>query len=198
MRSLHKLCKRKVRHTQTFFRKNITPVNTMKKRRLVRMFRIKIFRFMEAHLSFFLFKKTHLHIENQLSTYFKTDFTASHFLQVVLSVATLLFEIAFSKFVRNKILNKNPKNKSEIIYKFSYKSKCTDVKNAMRQLNLLHNILLGEDDLEITYPQVAKKPSDNAFEILISWEFNVNNLEMLDKIIFKFDEFTDFLDTMSF
>jgi hypothetical protein len=71
------------------------------------------------------------------------------------------------------------------------------VRNALKQLNILHKKLLDDDDLEISYPQFAKTPSDNVFNIMISWEFNVNNPEMLNKIVDQFDVFTAFLNTIA-
>ncbi len=95
------------------------------------------------------------------------------------------------------MLNENPENKLSIIYMFSYKSKCTDVKNAVIQLNLLHIKLLDENYLEISHPQVVKIPIDTFFEILISWEFKVNNPEILGKVVDQLNAFTVFLDTIS-
>jgi hypothetical protein len=69
----------------------------------------------------------------------------------------------------------------------------------MKQLNLLHNKLLDEDDLDILYPHVAKIASDDkVFKILISWEFYVKNPEVLNTIVDNFDEFTNYLNLLSF
>ena len=96
--------------------------------------------------------KTHLHIQNRLSACFKTDFTASHFLQIILSVASLLFEITFSKFSRSKIIiNSGIVSKLTKKFNFTYKSKCTDFNNALNKLILLRINLRHEDELNISH-----------------------------------------------
>ncbi len=145
-----------------------------------------------------LVEKTHLHIEHQQSAYFKTDFTASHFIQVVLSVASLLFEITFSTLSRNKIMiNSGAESELTNKFNFTYKSKCTDFKNAMNQLTLLQANLLREDELDILSLEATKIQCDNHVEISILFVFELNNPEILDEIVEQFDMFTAYLDSIS-
>ena len=114
---------------------------------------------MEVLLSFFVCLKTHLNIENRLSACFKTDFTASHFLQVILSVAALLYEITLSKFSREIKLYSDAE--SELTKKFNFTYKCTDRAIAMNQLELLQGNLLREDGLNVLFLDAKQIPSDN-------------------------------------
>ena len=121
--------------------------------RPVRMSHVKIFRFIEV-LSHFSVEKKH--------TYpFKTDFTASHFLQIILSVAALLFEITFSKFFRSKMtINSDVESDLTKKFNFTYESKCTDFDNAMNQLKLYPINPLHEGGLNILYLEAKPIPSD--------------------------------------
>jgi hypothetical protein len=142
-----------------------------------------------------LFKKTHLHLENQQSACFKTDFNASHFLQVILSVASLLLEITFSKFSRNKmVINSGVESKLTKKFTFTYTSKCTDFNNAMKQLQFFRINLINEVKLKILF---LKLRCDNHVKMSILFVFELNNPEVLDKIVQQFDVFTAYLDTLS-
>jgi hypothetical protein len=122
----------------------------------------------------------------------------SHFFQVVISVAALLFEITLSKFSRQKIMI-NSDAESELTKKlnFTYNSKCTDFKNAMNQLTLLQASLLREEELNILVLEATQIPRYNHTEISILLVFELKNHNILDKIVTEFNVFTSFLDSLS-
>jgi hypothetical protein len=64
----------------------------------------------------------------------------------------------------------------------------------MNQLALLQINLLHEDELDIIFFE-AQIPSDNDTEISILLKFELNNLEILDKIVEQFDVFTAYFDS---
>jgi hypothetical protein len=82
-------------------------------------------------------------------------------------------------------------------YNFTYKSKCADCKNAMNQMALLQINLLHEDGLNILVLEAKQIPSDNHTEISISFIFELNNRDILAKIVEKFDVFILYLDSLS-
>jgi hypothetical protein len=67
----------------------------------------------------------------------------------------------------------------------------------MKKFNILHNDLLNEDNLENVFLEIIKTPCDNVFEISISLEFELNNLEILDITEGRFAAFTSYLDSIS-
>lgn len=77
--------------------------------------------------------------------------------------------------------------------KYSHQSNCGDAKNALKQLNRLHNSLLCEDDLKISKLVVSR----DDLELSISLDFKLSNPEMLDKIVVQFDALTDYLNSIS-
>src|SRR5438552_2767987 len=123
------------------------------------MFHIKIFRFMQV-LSYFSVEKTHLPIEN--------GFYCCIFLQVILSVVALLFEITFSKISHNKIMiDSDVELKLINKFNFVYKSRCTDFNNAINKLILLRINLLRVDGLNVSFFEATKTQSDNHTEMSI-------------------------------
>jgi hypothetical protein len=69
-----------------------------------------------------------------------------------------------------------------------------DLKNAMNQLALLQIDLLREDGLNILSLEATQIPIDDDNEISISMEFELNDPEMLEKIVQHFAVFTAYLD----
>ncbi len=110
---------------------------------------------------------------------------------------TLLSEITVSKFSRNNLIHRNAEKKSSNIYKFEYRSACTDMKSALRQLNNLYSNLLNEDDLKITHWDASEIAIDDHFELSISLVLTLNNFRKLDETVYQFDVFTAYLDRMS-
>jgi hypothetical protein len=86
---------------------------------------------------------------------------------------------------------------SELIKKFNftYKSKCTNFNDAMKQLAHLQLNLLHEGELKILSLEATQLPSDDDTEISILFVFELNNPEILDKIVEQFDVFTAYLDS---
>ncbi len=77
-----------------------------------------------------------------------------------------------------------------------------DLKNAMNQLTLLQMNLLHENrisvktELNILTSEVTQIPLDDVTEISILMIFELNDSEMLDKIVRQFDVFTAYLDSV--
>ncbi len=71
-----------------------------------------------------------------------------------------------------------------------------DLKNAIKQLKLLQINLLHEDELNISILDVTQIPLANDTEISILLVFELNNSEMLDKIVQQFKVFTAYLDSI--
>ena len=155
---------------------------------------------MKALCCCFSLTEISLHIENrriQKCKSLKTDFLAPHFIQVLLSVASLLFEIKFSKSSRNKIMvNNYSESKLSKKFNFTYKSKCMDLKNAIKQLTLLQMNLVHENELNILTSEVKQIPLDDVTEISISMVFELIDPEKLDEIVQQFDVFTAYLDSV--
>jgi hypothetical protein len=121
------------------------------------------------------------------------------FISVLLSFVCLLFEIGFSKFAQNKMTTNRAVELSNrlCIFNFTYKSLCVDVTNAMKQLNILQCNLLNQDYLKILHLEAAKFPSDNMFMIFISLEFKLNIQSQKLEITEQFNEFKNYLDSIS-
>jgi hypothetical protein len=66
----------------------------------------------------------------------------------------------------------------------------------MKHLNHLYNSLLNEDELDISLLDVVKIAGDDDFVISILMEFQLNNLEISDKIVQQLDAFTEYLDSI--
>jgi hypothetical protein len=66
----------------------------------------------------------------------------------------------------------------------------------MNQLTLLLANLLREDGLNILSIEATQIPSDDDTEISILIVFELNDPEMLDKIVQQFDVFTAYLDSV--
>ena len=66
----------------------------------------------------------------------------------------------------------------------------------MNQLTLLQTYLLHEDELDILFFE-AQIPSDYDTEISILLVFELNNPEILDRIVEEFDVFTAYLNSLS-
>ncbi len=64
----------------------------------------------------------------------------------------------------------------------------------MKQLQLLRINLLNEDKLKILFLKIR---CDKHLEISILFVFELNNPEILDKIVDQFDVFTAYLDSIS-
>ncbi len=94
------------------------------------------------------------------------------------------------------MVNNYSESKLSNKFKFTYKSKCTDLNNAMNQLTLLLANLLREDGLNILSIEATQIPSDDDTEISILIVFELNDPEMLDKIVQQFDVFTAYLDSV--
>jgi hypothetical protein len=167
------------------------------KGRRVRMSHTKI-SFYESTFVIFFVLKAHLHVENGLRTCFKTDFTASHSLQVILSVAALLFEITFSKFPRKKIMvNRDAESVFKEKFVFTYESKCIDFKNAMNYFMLLRVNLLNDGELKVLFLKITKILRDKNSKIFVLFVFELNNPGILDKIVKQFDAFISYLNSSS-
>lgn len=61
----------------------------------------------------------------------------------------------------------------------------------MTQFHHLHNRLLNEEEMDISYAGTAQIRCDNAFELLILLKFQLTNLEKLDHIVAQFYTFLD-------
>jgi hypothetical protein len=94
------------------------------------------------------------------------------------------------------MVNIDVDSKSTKKFNFSYKSQCTDVNNAIKQLKLILISLLQEDELNVLFFE-APVPSDDQVEISISLAFEVKNRNILDRIVKEFDVFTAYLDSIS-
>jgi hypothetical protein len=112
---------------------------------------------------------------------------------------SLFIEITVSKYSRNKIIHTIPEKKLSQMYEFAYKSKCDDVKAAMKQLNVLHNHLLSDEDLDPRYPfmEATHIASEDMFDIYISLVFVLHNPDKLDTVVQQCDAFTAYLDSIS-
>ncbi len=80
-------------------------------------------------------------------------------------------------------------------FKFSYQSKCGDLKNAMKALNYLQHSILNDDELEIAVFETSNISSDNKLCILL--ELKLYSAEKLDRIVQQFDVLTVYLDSIS-
>jgi hypothetical protein len=125
----------------------------------------------------------------------KTIFSYGAIIQVLLSVLSLIFELTFSKFSRHKMLFNNSIIKFTETLNYTYKSKRVDVKKAIQQMNQFNNYLLCDEHLKISHVKVAKRPTDNQFEILLV--FKLCNHRKLHEVIEQLNVFTAYLDDIS-
>ncbi len=115
-------------------------------------------------------------------------------LMIIFSVTSLLFEIVYSQVCRKKMINRDTPSSKE--YKFSYESKCGDLKNARGQFSrFLHD--LDEGKLEISLSEASIIPSDTDLKLTILVAFKLRNIKRIGEIVEKFDAFTVDLDRFS-
>lgn len=104
---------------------------------------------------------------------------------------SLLFEIIFAQFSRHRIRQMLTPLSNEC--RFSYQSKCADLKDVRKQFCHLHLCLLCDGYVKITRSEVCYKN----FQLSMSLEFELKNSQKLDEITDKFHVFTVYLDSIS-
>jgi hypothetical protein len=112
---------------------------------------------------------------------------------VVMSVLSLLLEIAYSKYSRN--------SKSTILLpsksRFSYQSKCGNPKSVQKKLLLLLHALTDDVRLCIVRCETVRIAFGSDVNLSIFLVFELNHLDKCDEILGKFDAFIVYLNSIS-